>query len=193
MLSGFFPYHLFLATNNRTTIENMERNGRLLSLPAKAESALSAGTLEPRTAGLPERPKGGAPHLLPITPTRDQYVPSRGADIPNLSRNAFLPHDSQSQFSTPPPTSFEASASHSLSRLQRSQLERKAGQINIYDLGTASRNFVEAFGGTWYDPKSWLPVGRSRGTGYEYPVNKGNLKRLRRLNEELKGAGHSGY
>ena len=198
MLSGFYPYHLYLSINNRTTIENMERNGRLLSLPARAESALSAGTLQPRDAGLPERSSRNAPPLLSNrSSSTDPYQSSHNEAQTYLPPNPFLPSYSASQIPFQPQSSsshnYEVSASHSLSRLQRRQLERKAGQINIYDLGTYARNFEEVFGGKWYQIRSWVPLGRSRGSGYEYPVNKGKLNRLRRLNDELRYAGNSGY
>jgi len=191
MLAGFFPYHLYLSMNNRTTIENMERNGRLLSLPARAESILSAGTLDPRDASLPEHPKSGmVGHLLPQyqQPHPSSYrFTAQGQTAPSnpfLTNSAYAP----TNFAQPVSNNFETSATSSLSRLQRRQLEKKAGRINIYDLGLSGLNFEQAFGAKWYEWKAWVPVGRSKGNGYDYPVNKRKFMALSKLNEQLKTA-----
>lgn len=204
MLTGFFPYHIYLAVNNRSTIENMERNGRLLSLPARAETMLSAGVPDPHTAGLPERPKSGAgQHLLqgnsksrlgqgqaqpPLPGFADSsptYRPSNPF-LPSTSNNtnafpSHLPATTAAQ-STP----FESSAISSLSRMQARELERKAGKINIYDLGSWQTNFRETFGSDWNTLYAWLPIGKSSGTGYEWPINKNNFDKLQAINAQLR-------
>ena len=205
MLSGFAPYHLYLACNNRTTIENMERNGRLLSLPPKAESMLAAGTADPILASLPEHSVAGAgQHLLadssrapnPFLEEQQQHAHSTGGRA-----NPFLPastrFDEHSSVINAQPTFAGPSASSSnypfnltsqaiLTRQARRALEKQAGQINIYDLGLSSRNFEQAFGSKWYQPRSWIPVGRGLGSGYAWPVNRAKLEKLRRINTELR-------
>lgn len=181
MLSGFFPYHLYLTINNRTTIENMERNGRLLSLPARAESFVSAGTLEPSEASLPSYPKTDHAHRLSVS--HDMHSTSLGAARDLDNANPFLPPQASATISLPS----RAPSSNPLSRYQRRELERTAGKINMYDLGTASANFSEVFGADWTSWRAWLPIGIGKGTGYEYPVNKAKFARLQRINELLKG------
>lgn len=218
MLTGFFPYHLYLSVNNRSTIENMERNGRLLSLPVIAETMLSAGVPDPHAAGLPERPKSGAgSHLLPTharQPT--QYQPGQPQPPPpgfedssssyrppslqqqQQQQNPFLPSSSSAAatFSSSGTAaaslanlsmSFESNAAlSSLSRAAKRDLERKAGKINIYDLGTWQANFKEAFGSDWNSLMAWIPVGKSNGSGYEWPINKRNFDRLQTINAQLR-------
>jgi len=214
MLSGFFPYHIYLSVNNRTTIENMERNSRLLGdfIPRKAEGILSAGTFNLEGAGLPERPKrmGGRMmrrdwllHSLDSEPLPlAAHAAPSGVPLPpppHQSQNAFLPTQAYSVSAAsssphslpghPTPSAVQSlnlqSATASLSRLAIRQLEKKAGKINIYDLGFSSHNFKQAFGSDWKQPISWIPVGGSLGNGYEYPVNKRKLVKLQKLNDHL--------
>ncbi|KAK9893937.1 zf-DHHC-domain-containing protein [Cystobasidium minutum MCA 4210] len=204
MLTGFFPYHLYLSVNNRSTIENMERNGRLLSLPTKAESMLSAGVTDPHAAGLPERPRSGAgSHLLPNAHSSDVYRPGQPRPPPpgfedssssyrsssvQQQRNPFLPSTAAASLSSNlTHNTFESSAAlSSLSRTAKRDLERKAGKINIYDLGTWQANFMETFGSDWNTVLAWIPVGKSNGSGYEWPVNKRHFEKLKAINEQLR-------
>lgn len=206
----------------------MERNGRLLSLPARAESALSAGTFDPRQASLPEQPKFGVSGQLhsktnanassypdvtvngstlvephnPFQPwqhqPRKQSYSRVALPAPSHS-NPFLPNTPDNVFDPSSQTiaapSFARSsqsatslAAHSVTRAQRRQLEKKAGRINIYDLGSSSANLLEAFGSKWNAWHTWIPVGISRGTGYEFPVNKQNLRKLMKINEQLRSS-----
>lgn len=243
MLSGFYPYHVYLSLNNRTTIENMERNSRLLGnfIPRKAEGMLAAGTLDLRDAGLPERPKrtgggmairhDGGPPSLTTAAAAEQNGRHGHSDVAmglaaepssrsNPSLNLFLPDDGRAypmnassgydtghQQHASSSTSASASLSHQLrlhhrqgrpgvdpglSRLEIRQLEKKAGKINIYDLGTSSANFREAMGGGWREWQSWVPLGGSRGDGYAFPVNKRKYLKLMRLNEKLRGGARCG-
>lgn len=181
MLSGFLPYHLYLACNNRTTIENMERNGRLLSLPARAEAMLSAGTTDIREAGLPEYTKDGQ-RLLDAPQRFDTFLPSTvGGEMSNGTGGSLpLPWQAQTASRT-------SSALASLSRQARRTLERKAGQINIYDLGTSAKNLHQVFGPQplWHW-RTFLPIGHGIGNGHDFPVNRAKYERLRRLNDQLR-------
>jgi len=223
MLTGFFPYHIYLTVNNRTTIENMERNSRLLGdfIPRKAEGVLSAGTFNLGEAGLPERPKrmGGRnlrrdrpPHPLDTEPLTmaPQPIPSGAfhpqVNPPHNASNPFLPAQAYSVPATssypqnapghPAPSALQSlkvqNAAASLSRLAIRQLEKKAGKINIYDLGFSAQNFKQAFDSDWNHLASWVPVGGSLGNGYEFPVNKRKLVKLQRLNEQLRAGARAG-
>jgi hypothetical protein len=220
MLAGFFPYHLYLAVNNRSTIENMERNGRLLSLPARAETLLparaetllAAGVTDPQSASLPERPKPGAGlEFISTQSTAPGYAqpPAPGfQDAPSAyrptSQNPFLPSSATASAtgqtsnssnsnntggggtSQRNNTTFESSALQSLSRMQKRELERKAGRINIYDLGTWQANFRETFGANWNSIYAWLPIGKSEGSGYDWPVNRRAFEKLHSINAQLR-------
>lgn len=205
MLTGFFPYHLYLAVNNRSTIENMERNGRLLSLPSRAETMLSAGVPDPHTAGLPERSKTGAgQHLLSDNNSKTRIRGGNGQAQPpppgfadssssHRPQNPFLPSNESSSVmnahitSIPSSsTNFESSALSSLSRMQKKDLERKAEKINIYDLGSWQANFKETFGSEWNSILAWIPIGKSSGSGYDWPINKKNFDRLAGINAQLR-------
>lgn len=186
MLSGFLPYHLYLACNNRTTIENMERNGRLLSLPPRAEALLSAGTTDIREAGLPQAPKDGQ-RLLdePAAPPQrfNALLPSTAGGTMSHSGGSSLPLPWQ------PSTTARSSALASLTRQKRRELERKAGKINIYDLGTSAKNLHQVFGAQplWHW-RSFAPIGYGMGNGHDFPVNRAKYERLRRLNDQLRNS-----
>ena len=183
MLSGFLPYHVYLACNNRTTIENMERNGRLLSLPARAEAMLSAGTTDIREAGLPETPKDGQRLLEPQSQKFNAFLPTTAGGEMSNGTAASLPLQWQ------PQAPAQSSALASLSRQARRTLERKAGQINIYDLGTSAKNLHQVFGPQplWHW-RTFVPIGYGIGNGHEFPVNRAKYERLRRLNEQLRNS-----
>lgn len=70
--------------------------------------------------------------------------------------------------------------------MQARELERKAGKINIYDLGSWQTNFRETFGSDWNTLYAWLPIGKSSGTGYEWPINKNNFDKLQAINAQLR-------
>jgi hypothetical protein len=185
MLSGFLPYHVYLACNNRTTIENMERNGRLLSLPARAEAMLSAGTTDVREAGLPETLKDGQ-RLLETRSIRQKpnaFLPAGANGTTSSNAGSTLPLPWQTQGPQP------SAALASLSRQARRGLERKAGQINIYDLGTSARNMHQVFGAQpFLHWRTFVPIGYGIGNGQDFPVNRAKYERLRRLNEQLRSS-----
>lgn len=70
--------------------------------------------------------------------------------------------------------------------MQARELERKAGKINIYDFGTWQANFRETFGSDWNTVLAWLPIGKSLGSGYDWPINKRNFEKLQRINAQLR-------
>ncbi|KAG8971589.1 palmitoyltransferase for Vac8p [Tulasnella sp. 425] len=184
MIGSFWGYHVYLISTNQTTLEQLTPFILLRHIPPLP---IPAPISNPSTSP-PQRQRPDSPYFFPSPP------PDRTSFSESSSSTSKQTAPSQASTTTAHqlPQSGRIQE-HLLSSAQRRRIRYAARKIRLYDLGSASRNWDQVFGGGrngggngW---KWWLNLillgGRGRGDGYSFEFNPTAKKQLDRLAEEL--------